>query len=917
MQKRKKPPPRGFAASPLLPPWKTWLLPLLIFGAAVALAVASHQDNARAEREEFMRESGLVHTRLRDRVLEYEMLLRGGLGLLNTNADITSAQWRAYAGTLRKADAGSGTWSLGFAPHVPGNALDEHTRRNQADRPGYAVHPLGQRLLYAPIVFLEPLSERNAGAIGFDLYTDPVRRAALERARDTGETVLSGKTTLICQDQKSPKPGCLLYVPVYRPGQPTGTVAERRAALRGFVTSPLLVEALVTEALGGGAAGLGVTIHEGDGGGPGELLHHRPAGGAALFTRNSVLNLYGRVWNITFAWPKESFSDPSRREPLVLLLLGAMLAGAAFFIARNLDLTRARAEALTSQVTDELRQSDIYNRAVFRHSSLPIAVCRADGRFLDANPALLSLLGYEREELLRLSWRGITHPDDRAENTRLVREAESGLRDTYQVEKRYVHKTGREVWAQVSVGVSRGQDGSINLLIGVIKDITERRQAEDALRRAKAQAEAAAQAKALFLANMSHEIRTPLAGVIGTTKLLAQTRLDEEQKRLADMAMLSGRALLCIVNDILDFSKIEAGQLKLRPAPFGLRRCVEAVSAPFALLARERGLAFAVRVDQDVPDALVGDEDRLGQVLRNLLSNALKFTPSGSISLAVAQAERTESSARLAFSVADTGPGIDPNYLPHIFESFTQGDSSYAKQHGGTGLGLAICKNLAEQMGGGIDIVSQPGKGATITASAAFGLAREPLPEPEAAQYASVPEPAPTPVPTPGPAPAGSAEPGSALKAGPESGPLRVLLAEDNAIGRVLMESLLASAGHAVFSVGNGLAVLAALMDQDFDLVLMDVQMPRMDGLAATRKIRQGAAGKKNTNIAIVALTAYTSDTDRQHFLDSGMDDAVAKPADEHTLAEAMERALAAARRRAASTTSGPANGPNTKTETP
>ncbi len=1043
MQKRKKRSPNGFAASPPLPLWKTWLLPLLIFAAAVALAVASHNDNARAEREAFERESWLVHTRLRDRILEYEMLLRGGLGLLNTNTDITSDQWRAYAGTLRRADAGSGTWSLGFAPHVPGDRLTEHEGRNQAGRPGYAVHPPGRRAHYAPLVFLEPLSGRNANAIGFDLYTDPVRRAALERARDTGDTVLSGKTELTCQDQRSPKPGCLLYVPVYRPGLPTNTVAERRAALRGFVTSPLLVESLVTEALGARAARLGLTIHEGEGGGPGELLHHRPASGAALFTRNTVLDLYGRVWNITFAWPEESFSNPSRREPLVLLLLGTLLTGAVFLIVRNLDLTRARAEALTSQVTNELRQSDIYNRAVFQHSSLPIAVCRADGRFLDANPALLNLLGYEREELLHLSWRAITHPDDREENARLAQEAHNGLRDTYQVEKRYVHKTGRMVLAQVSVGVSRGQDGSVNLLIGVIKDITERRQAEealarseerfrtlaqmlpvgifqatvegrctfvndpwstitghpksaalglgwlrilekadrlptlqsfrntirtgenlvaeyrlrsparkecwvlvraaalldadgtlagfvgaltditerrqaeDALRRAKAQAEAAAQAKALFLANMSHEIRTPLAGVIGTTKLLAQTRLDEEQKRLADMAVESGRALLSIVNDILDFSKIEAGQLKLRPAPFGLRRCVETVSAPFALLARERGLAFAVRVDQDVPDALVGDEDRLGQVLRNLLSNALKFTPCGSIGLAVSLTEGTENSARLAFSVADTGPGIDPDYLPRIFESFTQGDSSYAKQHGGTGLGLAICKNLAEQMGGGIDIVSQSGKGATVTASAVFGLAREPLPEQPEPLASSPGETAPEPPAAPlAETPARTQTPPPPSPPG-GGGPLRVLLAEDNAIGRVLMESLLASAGHAVFCVGNGLAVLAALMDQDFDLVLMDVQMPRMDGLAATRKIRQGAAGKKNMNIAIVALTAYTSDSDRQHFLDSGMDDAVAKPADEQALAEAMQRALAAARRRAASTAHGATDGPNSATETP
>ncbi len=481
MQKRKTPPPDGFAAPPRpLPLWKTWLPPLLIFAAAVALAVASYRDNIRAEREAFERESGLVHTHLRDRILEYELLLRGGLGLLNSSAGITGAQWRAYAGTLRKADAGSGVWGLGFAPHVPGRRLAAHTRMIQAGRPGYAVHPPGKRAHYSPVVFLEPLTARNAGTIGFDMYSDPVRRAALERARDTGETALTGKITLTTEESGFSQPDCLLYVPVYHPGRPTRTVAERRAALRGFVSSPLLVKALVDEALGARGVRLGITIHEGDGNGPGGLLHHTPAAGPALFTRTTSLDLYGRKWIMTFAWPEESFAAPSRREPLMLLLLGTLLTAAVFLIVRNLDQTRARAEALASRMTDELSHSDTYNRAVFQHSSLPIGVSGPDGRFLDANPALLGLLGYTRDEFLGLSWRAITHPADQEENARLLRQTINGERDSYQMEKRYLHKSGRVIWVLTNVGVSRWKNGQVRLFIGAVKDISENKAAEAA-----------------------------------------------------------------------------------------------------------------------------------------------------------------------------------------------------------------------------------------------------------------------------------------------------------------------------------------------------------------------------------------------------------------------------------------------------
>jgi CheY-like chemotaxis protein len=295
------------------------------------------------------------------------------------------------------------------------------------------------------------------------------------------------------------------------------------------------------------------------------------------------------------------------------------------------------------------------------------------------------------------------------------------------------------------------------------------------------------------------------------------------------------------------------------------------VAAPFRLLAWQRGLALEVVVDMNAPDALVADSGRLDQVLRNLLGNAVKFTESGSIALTVEAdpaCPAPQSSACLRFTVRDTGIGIKPDFLPHIFDSFSQADDSYGKRHGGTGLGLAISRSLVERMGGSITAQSAVGAGSVFT----FALC---LPRAGAALAAAEPQ---SPYP---------AEPKA-----PRERPLRVLLAEDNEIGRVLTERLLGDAGHTAVSVGNGREALAALARAVFDLVLMDVQMPEMDGLAATKAIRQGQAGTRNADIPIVALTAYVQREDREAFLAAGMDDFVPKPVESPELLAALRRAM-------------------------
>lgn len=526
------------------------------------------------------------------------------------------------------------------------------------------------------------------------------------------------------------------------------------------------------------------------------------------------------------------------------------------------------------QAEQAMKEREARFRAIFENSGIGIGLTRLDGMILDSNSALEKLLGYSALELQQLQPLDYIHPDDihsdRAEWGELV----AGLRENYQIEKRYIHKDGHQIWVRVTP-CAIGQNGQVEYTFCMIEDIDERKQAELVLQKAKEAAETASYAKSQFLANMSHELRTPLNAIIGFTQVMERDRnLSSEQQEYLGIIHRSGEHLLDLIDEILDLAKIEAGHITLNEESFALYALLDTIEEMLRLKAEARNLQLICDRADNIPQYLIGDQGKLRQVLINLLSNAIKFTHKGSITLRVSKAIETlplgqtdiegnkKPQTTITFEVEDTGDGIDESEFDSLFATFEQTQTGKQAQTG-TGLGLPISRKFVQMMGGDITVESTVGEGSRFYFTLPF-------------QTTGIVETAPR-------------QQQAKVLGLASSRTYRILVVDDRPENRQLMLTLLQTVGFEAQDAANGQEAIAVWESWSPHLIWMDMRMPVLDGYEATKRIKATVKGQATV---IIALTASAFEEQRAIVLSAGCDDFVRKPFQEHIIFEKMEQYL-------------------------
>jgi PAS domain S-box-containing protein len=524
--------------------------------------------------------------------------------------------------------------------------------------------------------------------------------------------------------------------------------------------------------------------------------------------------------------------------------------------ARNeLGRVRDELERLVDERTQELRKVSEDYRRIFENAHDPILIFRpADEVVLNVNRRACEIYGFSREELVGMSLMNVSDNVPRGRD-QVAQTLEKGV--FYNFESVQFRKDGSRMFLEINASLIEYEGQTA--ILSINRDVTERRKAGD-MRLAKEAAEQADQAKGRFLANMSHEIRTPMAGVLGLVDLLLKTELSPTQRGYGELIQTSAGSLLRLIDDVLDFSKIEAGRLSLERVPFDLHATLGEIVELLRFRASARRTELSLVLRPGVPEWVWGDPGRLRQVLTNLVGNAVKFTEGGLVDVKVERLVDT----RLRFLVTDTGIGIPQEVRGRLFTLFSQADSSTSRRFGGSGLGLAISQRIVEQMNGEIGYESTPGVGSVFWFILPFEAASPP-------------------------APALCARSGNAA-ARSDGRQYRILVAEDNAINQLVITHELAALGYEVVAVNNGVEALEALEQSAFDLVLMDCQMPELDGYEASRRIR--ASPGELRRVPIVALTAHALKEDLERCIEAGMNDTITKPFREDVLRQKLERWL-------------------------
>lgn len=660
-----------------------------------------HTSQKAAAELHFQQLTGEVVEAIEKRMQNHRQILLGGAGLFEASELVSREDWRHYVQRLDLDANYPGIQGLGFSQVIrPGQLADFEADVRSEGFSDFSVRPPGRREFYTSILFLEPFSGPNLVAFGFDMYSEPMRRAAMRQAAETGKAQLSGKVTLL-QDSTGPaKAGVLMYVPVYRSGQPLTNENERFDALRGFVYSPYRVSDLMRGTLDGRKLQIDFALFSGAKVDPEQQLFvsdpRVESGNTAL--SHTTLQLFGQTWTLAF-YPQPGFFQRFNQGQDLLLLLGGIISVLLFFLTRTLAQGQQQALALASDMTVQLRSSEVRLQRVLQGGHDGWWDLDMVSASFYASPRTWQMLGYPEEgpQPPFNDWAQMVHPDDLPVLQDQLQPSPGEAEKYLNHECRLLTLDGHSLPVLIRALIQYSSDGQMMRASGTAMDLSEQKRIE--------------QLKNDFVSTVSHELRTPLTSISGSLGLVnggALGVVPDSMRPMLEIAQQNSQRLSHLINDLLDMDKLAAGKLSFELSNLALaEELEEAVSCNQSYASQHQ---VELHLDPIPMLQVRADALRLQQVLSNFLSNAIKFSPLGG----QVRLHTTLRDGRVRVSVTDQGIGIPEHFRSHIFHKFSQAESGDQRQKGGTGLGLAISKELIERMGGHIGFDSQEGHGSTF-----------------------------------------------------------------------------------------------------------------------------------------------------------------------------------------------------------
>ncbi|MBF0609901.1 MAG: response regulator [Magnetococcales bacterium] len=848
----------------LFQPFTAWIILVAsLLLTLLAWWMTDHYVTNRG-RDRFHFQTEEIISTIQRRMVEYQALLYGCSGIFQASDHVSRQEFSTYIQNLRISQYFPGIQGIGYSKVVIPQEKALHVQEVRSEGfPAYRLWPLGERELYTSIIYLEPFAGRNLRAIGYDMFSEPVRREAMERARDTGQLTTSGMVTLVQETQVDVQPGFLIYLPHYKKNKPLETVEQRRAALDGFIYSPFRMHDLMKGILRNGIS-IGITFEIFDGPQPFRhnlmydshtdgilhtLLETRP-----LFERQAPLTFGGKTWTL-YLFSRPGFMAQGESLQSAVILAGGLLVDLLLFLlVYSLAGREQKAQKLANTLVEEAAQSRCHLQSMLDTFPFPAWIKNKEGRLLAANADLAHAMGLASSSLIIGKSDLEVWPLEEALLMQTAHQKASQEKGHHSFETTLLHH-GTPSSFRVTVTSLLDDQGKLMGTSGFALDLSEVKRLQEALQQASKTAQSSSLANSAFLAAISHQISTPMNSILGMGEVLANSpKLSDKEKSYLDVARKAGETLLAMMQTILDLAKLEAGQLQLDSQPFDLT--AESRNAVHMLQedAKRKGLVLTCRLMDGLPPRVLGDPQRLRHILLHLLNNAIKYTKQGSVTLTV----KPEENQRLLFTVADSGCGISPERQVAIFQPFGQGASRFSS----SGMGLFVCRQLVNLMGGKMWLESIVDHGTIFRFSVQW-----PWLEEEISLNASF----------------------STTQPLPQTiNPLAILLVDDREDNHMVVRAFLEGTPHKIEQANNGREAVELFLKFSFDLIFMDLMMPEMDGLEAIRLIRSIEKHKNLPPTPIVALTATAVHQDLDNAMAAGCNHYLRKPVRRSDLLEVI-----------------------------